>query len=869
MADNKRKTIRYELAGDDSPSLTPATPTPPYQSLRNTRSTGDLSHAAELPGDFSSESSSPYTFANFFENDVKIQDDARVEIDCNSKFVRTLSRLYQTSPEKYAQPDTPTPEYTEFESRSKTWATKLNIVIQVVGSRGDVQPFIALGNELQRHGHRVRLATHNTFESFVRESGLEFYPVGGDPAELMAYMVKNPGLIPSMQSLAAGEIQKKRDMVQWMLEEFWHSCLQPDPLTGLPFVADAIIANPPSFAHIHCAQALGIPVHLMFTMPWSNTRAFPHPLANLKNVGSDPQLGNYISYTVVEWMTWQGLGDIINKWRKSIDLEEVAMFDAPMLTKTLRIPFTYCWSPALVPKPVDWEPYIDVCGFFFRDPPQYYPPTDLAQFLQDGPPPVYIGFGSIVLDNPEKVIGVILDSVEATGARAIISKGWSDLVGSDQENVYWIGDCPHEWLFQHVAAVIHHGGAGTTACGLRNGKPTTIVPFFGDQPFWGQMVANAGAGPAPIPHRELTVDNFAAAIRYCLSPQAASAAAIIADKMSSEVGVRAAVQSFHKGLPLERIRCDVIPSEPAVWSYSKSKNPIKLSKMAAEILISTNSIDSKHLKPYQSNPIQTETTRWDPVSGGASAVMATATGMAGNITGIFTKPIEEYRDDQKRRAGELKYTQGRGSPSLQERSSDKDHLSVERLSNDSVRPRSAHSGHLAGRMAGASAKSAGKIGQTATKGMLVDIPLAITEGLKSVPQLYGGNVRNHGPVTDAKSGMVVAGKTFAWGFIDGLSDVVVQPYKGAKKEGALGAAKGLGKGAMNLVTKSGAGMFGLFAYPSAGISKSLRTATHSSTRRKIAEERRAEGIWMVKSGTGVQVDCSKVLEDFERLKRDT
>lgn len=237
---------------------------------------------------------------------IVIIDDARVEIDCNSKFVRTLSRLYQTSPEKYAQPDTPTPEYTEFESRSKTWATKLNIVIQVVGSRGDVQPFIALGNELQRHGHRVRLATHNTFESFVRESGLEFYPVGGDPAELMAYMVKNPGLIPSMKSLAAGEIQKKRDMVQWMLEEFWHSCLQPDPLTGLPFVADAIIANPPSFAHIHCAQALGIPVHLMFTMPWSNTRAFPHPLANLKNVGSDPQLGNYISYTVVEWMTWQG-----------------------------------------------------------------------------------------------------------------------------------------------------------------------------------------------------------------------------------------------------------------------------------------------------------------------------------------------------------------------------------------------------------------------------------------------------------------------------------------------------------------------------------------------------------------------------------
>lgn len=110
------------------------------------------------------------------------------------------------------------------------------------------------------------------------------------------------------------------------------------------------------------------------------------------------------------------------------------------------------------------------------------------------------------------------------------------------------------------------------------------------------MVANAGAGPAPIPHTELTVDKLAVAIRYCLSPQAATAAATVADKMSSEVGVRAAVQSFHKCLPLERIRCDVIPSEPAAWSYSKLKNPIKLSKMAAEILVSTSSIDNKHLK---------------------------------------------------------------------------------------------------------------------------------------------------------------------------------------------------------------------------------------------------------------------------------
>lgn len=138
-------------------------------------------------------------------------------------------------------------------------------MIQVVGSRGDVQPFVALGVELLRHGHRVRLATHPVFADMVRADGLEFYSIGGDPAELMAYMVRNPGLLPSVRSLRDGDIQRKRHMVAEMLDGCWRSCIEPDPITGKPFVAEAIIANPPSFAHIHCAEALGIPLHLMFT----------------------------------------------------------------------------------------------------------------------------------------------------------------------------------------------------------------------------------------------------------------------------------------------------------------------------------------------------------------------------------------------------------------------------------------------------------------------------------------------------------------------------------------------------------------------------------------------------------------------------
>lgn len=168
----------------------------------------------------------------------------------------------------------------------------MNVVIHVVGSRGDVQPFVALGIVLKEaYGHRVRLATHPTFRGFVEENGLEFFSIGGDPAELMAFMVKNPGLMPGIESLRAGDVGKRRKGMYEIVQGCWRSCIEVGDGTGtrvsddnlenqfsldsaismdggvsaMPFVADAIIANPPSFAHVHCAEKLGIPLHLMFT----------------------------------------------------------------------------------------------------------------------------------------------------------------------------------------------------------------------------------------------------------------------------------------------------------------------------------------------------------------------------------------------------------------------------------------------------------------------------------------------------------------------------------------------------------------------------------------------------------------------------
>lgn len=293
--------------------------------------------------------------------------DRRMNVRVGSRFSRNLELLIRNQPPDHESENQNVP----FQQDSE-WNIGLNIVIQVVGSRGDVQPFVALGSELQRYGHRVRLATHASFENLVTTAGLEYFPIGGNPVELMSYMVRNPGLIPSIKSLRAGEIQQKRASIAEILNGCWQSCIEPDPQHKIPFVADAIIANPPSFGHIHCAQALGVPVHLMFTMPWTSTRTFPHPLANLKYEGRNPSLGNLMSYHFVEWMTWQGwilllllfgylwlmdhrIGDLVNQWRRDIlDLDPIQATEGPNLAETLNVPFTYCWSPALVPKPQDW-----------------------------------------------------------------------------------------------------------------------------------------------------------------------------------------------------------------------------------------------------------------------------------------------------------------------------------------------------------------------------------------------------------------------------------------------------------------------------------------------------------------------------------
>ncbi|KAH8662574.1 sterol glucosyltransferase [Xylariales sp. PMI_506] len=870
--------------------------------------------------------------SGFLQGNTNITDDGRVDIDPESRLFRTLSKFIPHDKKAYAigtnaslfaiQNDQAPPAYVYEETGESSSSAalrnpslllpgrlRLNIVIQVVGSRGDVQPFVALGHELQRHGHRVRLATHDTFRDFVTQSSpgaggkggsLEFYPIGGDPAELMAYMVKNPGLIPNMKSLRAGDVQRKRSMIAGVLRGCWASCVEPDPVTGAPFVADAIIANPPSFAHVHCAQALGVPVHLMFTMPWTSTAAFPHPLANLGKVLKNPGIANYVSYAMVEWMTWQGLGDIINDWRKTLDLEPVPLTEGPGLTETLDIPVTYCWSPSLVPKPLDWPKHIDVCGFFFRDPPQYIPTEELELFLRKGPPPIYIGFGSIVVDDPPELTRTVLKAIKTAGVRAVISKGWSDLGDEDDvesDQILYLGDCPHEWLFPRVAAVVHHGGAGTTACGLRYGRPTTIIPFFGDQPFWGKMVAASGAGPEPIPYRSLNSALLALAISYCLTDEAAQAARELSRRMQAESGVQRAVQSFHDNLPASTVNCDIIKGRPAVWRYHyKGKKPLMLSGVAASVLADHLKIDLDKLKLYESNEINIENRRWDPITGTTSAAISTFSDMTTSTANIFVKPfqvsrsasiksltpastsaasssnIDLPRSREPCAEGELSRSKSVNSDIGMPPPHYPSHTDPEAVARDRQHERLkgatdgiSNTANIAASMVLASASGVGGFFKSYSKGMMIDIPVAFAEGARAMPRLCGEEAADYGTVRDWKSGFAVSARSLALGLPEGFADLVTKPYDGARKDGALGVVTGFGKGLLGFSTKTTAAAVGMVAYPSLGIYKSVRRAIRDKTRKIIVRSRKEEGAYFASRLEDLRLVESMILDEFKML----
>ncbi|KAJ8118746.1 hypothetical protein OPT61_g357 [Boeremia exigua] len=790
------------------------------------------------------------------------------------------------------------------EKTSTSPKPRLNIAIHICGSRGDVQPFIPIAKLLQAppHGHRVRICTHPAFKDFVESNGIEFFSIGGDPEALMAYMVKNPGLLPNMQSVKAGDIGKRRKEMAEMIEGTWRSCIEAGDGMGekVPalnvdaaqdlFLADAIIANPPSMGHIHCAEKLGIPLHIIFTMPWSPTKAFHHPLAAMEYGEVEASMANYFSFGIMELLTWQGLGDIINRFRtQTLRLDAISPLWGHQLIPRLRVPYSYLWSQVLIPRPSDWGPHISVTGFsFLKAGLDYTPPEDLADFLAKGPPPVYIGFGSIVVDDPAGLTKLIFEAVKLAKVRAIVSKGWGGVGGGEvPDDVYLIGNCPHDWLFQRVSCVVHHGGAGTTAAGIALGKPTVVVPFFGDQPFWGQMIAKAGAGPVPVPFKQMTAQSLAESITFALKDEVKVAVQHMAESIAEEDGSGNTMRDFEEKLDLDGMRCHLCPERLAIWQDKQTGT--HLSGFAAVTLAEQHVLDPKHLRSLRHRHWYTHEGAEAPFVGAIAAFggfvssVGTATTEFSNrlkkrseredieaLARIVTNGAEEELDRKKgitsKQFNHLAYR-------IAKKSCEED--PAKNFTKPQARP-----GLVAIRKKVAEKKARGGRGfqiASATSHYVCDLgaasaqaPVALfynmANGFRNLPSYAIRNdpARRRDEIKGFGSGCKLAGKEFVLGFGDAFQGLVRHPYLGAKQEGALGFGKGIGRGIGGFYFHVFAAIFGLPGYFLKGIEKELlrRHLTTLQAEIILIQLRRSSLEWRQAS----EAEKAEVLEKWKEVK---
>ena len=366
----------------------------------------------------------------------------------------------------------------------------LRITCLTIGSRGDVQPYIALCKRLLEEGHRPKIATHAEFKGWVTKHGIDFATVDGDPAELMRICVENGMFTYSFLREAS---VKFRGWIDELLASAWKACQD----------SDILIESPSAMAGIHIAEALGIPYFRAFAMPWTRTRAYPHAFAVPEHKMGGAY--NYITYVMFDNIFWKATAGQINRWRK----KELGLRSTSLdKLQPNKVPFLYNFSPFVVVPPLDFSDWIRVTGYWFLDEASdWSPPPALVEFIAraraDMKKLVYIGFGSIVVSDPVALTKTVVESVLKADVRCILSKGWSDRLGNRDATVaevplppeiHQITSAPHDWLFKQIDAAVHHGGAGTTGASLRAGLPTIIKPFFGDQFFFGSRIEDLGVG---------------------------------------------------------------------------------------------------------------------------------------------------------------------------------------------------------------------------------------------------------------------------------------------------------------------------------------------------------------------------------------
>ncbi|MCA9995114.1 MAG: glycosyltransferase family 1 protein, partial [Anaerolineales bacterium] len=368
----------------------------------------------------------------------------------------------------------------------------MRVFILTFGSRGDVQPYVALGKGLQAAGHAVTVCTSASFEPFIAAHGLAYGYMSDDLLKLIdtdagREAMENSTGVVGWAKTAVSLAQQVKPLQHQMLHDSWHAAQAAQP--------DLIIYHPKAFGGAHIAEKLGIPAMLAIPLPvFVPTGEFPNIVFPNWKLGSGY---NRLTYTLALKGARAQYGKLVQAFRQ----ETLGLLPQPRTADELHftngdpIPVLHGYSRHVAPHPADWPSHVHTTGYWFLDQAtDWQPPADLQAFLDAGEPPVYVGFGSMAGRNPAKVTQIVVAALQKAGVRGLIATGWGGLDASDlPETIFRIEQAPHDWLFERITAVIHHGGAGTTAAGLRAGKPTVICPFFGDQPFWGQRVAALGA----------------------------------------------------------------------------------------------------------------------------------------------------------------------------------------------------------------------------------------------------------------------------------------------------------------------------------------------------------------------------------------
>jgi len=412
----------------------------------------------------------------------------------------------------------------------------MHITILALGSRGDVQPFVPLGVALQGAGHDVRIATFEAFSGMIKKAGLEFHLIRGDARQLL-------------NIAADGNLLSKRINFQTFraMQQSYGTLAQTLPLDIAQLQDTDIILNqlPAHLFGGDLAEHLKIPWAILAVIPLTRTRS--NPLIGFPNLPWLPGY-NIFTYRLGEQIGWQLFRHSVNNLRtEQWNLPPTPFFGPYENIHKQKIPFICGFSPNVVQRPTDWEANVHLTGWWYPDDPDWNPPEDLIRFLDEGPPPLFIGFGSMPIEDPTSITSLIIEAVRLSGQRAILHAGWAGLGGKLPTEIFPIDYAPYGWLFPRMAAIVHHGGSGTSGFGFRSGIPSIFVPFVFDQFYWGERAFDLGVGPKPLPFKRLTSRRLAATIDTVLTNQEMKKrAAHLGQILKSENGLQRAIEIIQK-----------------------------------------------------------------------------------------------------------------------------------------------------------------------------------------------------------------------------------------------------------------------------------------------------------------------------------